>query len=121
MGIRLNMIYMKFEKKREKKYICLVKQSNRPLRNNLKKEKEQNDKKSRPIFALKLKPLLQKSFQMSQKGHNPIPNIDWLHLKHILNEPKWSGSLQEGSGQISFFAQNGQFRVFEISTKGTPP
>ena len=26
------------------KNICLVKQSNRPLRNNLKKEKEQNDK-----------------------------------------------------------------------------
>ena len=28
----------------EKNYICLVKQSNRPLRNNLKKEREQNDK-----------------------------------------------------------------------------
>ena len=35
-----------------------------------------------------LKPLYQKSFHMSQKGHNPIPNMDWLHLKHILNEPK---------------------------------
>ena len=35
-----------------------------------------------------LKPLYQKSFQMSQKGHNTIPNIDWLHLKHMLNEPK---------------------------------
>ena len=41
-----------------------------------------------PFLPSILKPLYQKSFQMSQKGHNPIPNIDWLHLKHILNEPK---------------------------------
>ena len=41
-----------------------------------------------PFLPSILKLLFQKSFQMSQKGHNPIPNIDWLHLKHILNEPK---------------------------------
>ena len=41
-----------------------------------------------PFLPSILKPLYQKSFQMSQKGHNPIPNIDWLHLKHMLNELK---------------------------------
>merc|ERR1711989_102482 len=41
-----------------------------------------------PFLPSILKPLFQKSFQMSQKGHNPIPNTYWLHLKHILNEPK---------------------------------
>ena len=34
----------------ERKKVCLVKQNERPLRNNLKKEKEQNDK----IIALSL-------------------------------------------------------------------
>ena len=41
-----------------------------------------------PFLPSILKPLYQKSFQMSQTGDNPIPNIDWLQLEHMLNEPK---------------------------------
>ena len=57
----------------EKNYICLVKQSNRPLRNNLKKEKEQNDKilalsvikkhSRRVIWATTIVPTLGKSLK----------------------------------------------------------